>query len=201
MKKNSLLVTVAALSLFGAAGIAAAQAPNQGGAGGQPPAEAAKPEAPPPAKEPAAKQPAHKQTQTTAPAGTKTTAQETKPSSKQTQGKPASATKQKSATSPADSKASTSGAAPPAGAAAEPPPEKRSEIASAIKQEKIPEAKNVNFDISIGARVPSTVRFYPVPARIVGIYPEWRGYRVILVNGRYVIVRPNTYEIVYVIEG
>ena len=30
---------------------------------------------------------------------------------------------------------------------------------------------------------------------------EWRGYPVILVKGRYVIVRPETYEIVYIIEG
>ena len=38
-------------------------------------------------------------------------------------------------------------------------------------------------------------------ARIVEIYPEWRGYEVILVKGRYVIVRPQTHEIVYIIEG
>jgi hypothetical protein len=31
--------------------------------------------------------------------------------------------------------------------------------------------------------------------------PEWRGYQVILVNGRYIVVRPQTYEIVYIIEG
>lgn len=60
---------------------------------------------------------------------------------------------------------------------------------------------NVNFNISIGSRVPSTVHFYPVPTRIIEIYPEWSGYQVILVNGRYIIVRPNTYEIVYIIEG
>ena len=59
----------------------------------------------------------------------------------------------------------------------------------------------MNFNISVGARVPATVTFYPVPTRIIEIYPEWRGYQVILVNGRYVIVRPQTYEIVYIIEG
>jgi hypothetical protein len=37
--------------------------------------------------------------------------------------------------------------------------------------------------------------------RIIEIYPEWSGYQVILVGGRYVVVRPNTYEIVYIIEG
>jgi hypothetical protein len=36
---------------------------------------------------------------------------------------------------------------------------------------------------------------------VVEIYPEWRGYEFILVHGRYVIVRPQTHEIVYIIEG
>ena len=52
-----------------------------------------------------------------------------------------------------------------------------------------------------GRHGPSTVTFYPVPTRIIEIYPEWSGYQVILVNGRYIIVRPQTYEIVYIIEG
>jgi hypothetical protein len=59
----------------------------------------------------------------------------------------------------------------------------------------------VNFNVSVGTAIPASVRFYPLPPRIVEIYPEWRGYQVVLVNGRYVIVRPQTREIVYVIEG
>jgi hypothetical protein len=86
-------------------------------------------------------------------------------------------------------------------ATAAPPAEKRTQIVSAIKSEKIQETSNVNFNISVGTRVPSSVRFHPLPPRIVEIYPEWRGYQVILVSGRYVIVRPGTYEIVYIIEG
>ncbi len=87
-------------------------------------------------------------------------------------------------------------------ATAAPPAEKRTQIVSAIKSEtSIKETTNVNFNISVGTRVPSSVHFYPLPPRIVEIYPEWRGYQVILVKGRYVIVRPETYEIVYVIEG
>ena len=99
-----------------------------------------------------------------------------------------------------DSKSQTTGNAATSATAA-PPAEKRSQITSAIRSEKIQETTNVNFNISVGATVPSTVRFHPLPPRIVEIYPEWRGYNVILVNGRYVIVRPQTYEIVYIIEG
>ena len=86
-------------------------------------------------------------------------------------------------------------------ATAAPPAEKRTEISSAIKQERVQEATNVNFNVSVGTTVPGNVHFYPLPSRIVEIYPEWRGYEFILVHGRYVIVRPQTHEIVYIIEG
>lgn len=83
---------------------------------------------------------------------------------------------------------------------AAPPPEKRAQIATAIKKTNIKEVTNVNFNISIGARVPSTVVFHDIPTTIIEIYPEWRGYKIILVNGRYIIIRPQTYEIVYILE-
>ena len=203
MRKNTLLASVAALSLFGSMGIAAAQGMNQGGAAGsQAPAAAAPQES----TAPAAKKPAQAQTNAPAAPGAKPgkTAQDMKAAPQQAQDKPAAAssTQPKSAASPAaDTKTSTTGAASSGAAAAAPPPEKRSQIATAIKQEKMTSITNVNFNISIGSRVPSTVHFYPVPTRIIEIYPEWSGYQVILVNGRYIIVRPNTYEIVYIIEG
>ena len=221
MTKHTLLATVAALSLFGATSVVLAQSPTQGG-GAQsqapaaaPKAETGKPEAPV-AKEPAAKQPA--QAQTNAPANQQgmkpaadakdgkgmtpaATTKDTKDAPKQAQDKPA-ASDPKSAQKPAaDAKPATSGSAGSSAKAAAPPPEKRSQIVSVIKSEKIKETTNVNFNISVGTRVPSTVTFYPIPTRVIEIYPEWSGYQVILVNGRYVIVRPETYEIVYIIEG
>ena len=50
-------------------------------------------------------------------------------------------------------------------------------------------------------RIPADVHFYPLPERVVTIYPQWRGYDFILVGGRYIIVQPETHEIVYIIEG
>ncbi len=99
-----------------------------------------------------------------------------------------------------DSKSQTTGNAATSATAA-PPPEKRTQINTAIRSEKIQETTNVNFNISVGTAVPASVHFHPLPPRIVEIYPEWRGYEVILVHGRYVIVRPQTREIVYIIEG
>lgn len=97
------------------------------------------------------------------------------------------------------SQTTTGNAATSANAA--PPAEKRTQIVSAIKSQKIEETTNVNFNISVGTTVPSTVRFHPLPPQIVEIYPEWRGYDVIFVHGQYIILRPQTHEIVYIIEG
>ena len=118
-----------------------------------------------------------------------------KPDSAQTKGNESAQTK-----STTDSKSQTTGNAATTATAA-PPAEKRTQIVSAIKSEKIQETTNVNFNISVGATIPSTVRFHPLPPRIVEIYPEWRGYDVVFVHGRYIIVRPETHEIVYIIEG
>jgi hypothetical protein len=101
----------------------------------------------------------------------------------------------------ADSKSQTTTGNAATSATAAPPAEKRTQIVSAIKSEKIQETTNVNFNISVGATIPGTVRFHPLPPRIVEIYPEWRGYDVIFVHGQYIIVRPQTHEIVYIIEG
>ncbi|GAA3838544.1 hypothetical protein GCM10022626_00560 [[Pseudomonas] carboxydohydrogena] len=84
-------------------------------------------------------------------------------------------------------------------AKAAPPVEKRTQITSAIKQEKVTAVTNVNFNVSVGARVPASVHFYPVPASVIAIYPEWQGYEFILVGGRYVIVAPETHEIIYIL--
>jgi hypothetical protein len=107
----------------------------------------------------------------------------------------------KDSTAAKDSKSSTTTGNAATSATAAPPAEKRTQIVSAIRSEKIQETTNVNFNISVGATVPGSVRFHPLPPRIVEIYPEWRGYEVILVSGRYIIVRPQTHEIVYIIEG
>ena len=103
------------------------------------------------------------------------------------------------AQNPGGSQTTTGNAATSARVAA-PPAEKQTQIVSAIKSEKITET-NINVNVSVGTVLPASVRFVPLPPRIVEIYPEWRGYEVLLVKGRYVIVRPQTREIVYVIEG
>lgn len=117
------------------------------------------------------------------------------------QTKGATDSKSQTKTGATDSKSQTTTGNAATSATAAPPPEKRTQIVSAIKSEKVEEVSNVNFNISVGATIPATVRFHRLPSRIVEIYPEWRGYEFILVHGRYIIVRPQTHEIVYIIEG
>ena len=58
----------------------------------------------------------------------------------------------------------------------------------------------IDIDIDIGVVVPRTVRYYPLPPRIIEIVPEFEGYvYFVLVDGRIVIVHPDTYVIVYII--
>jgi hypothetical protein len=98
----------------------------------------------------------------------------------------------------ADSKSSTTTGQ--AGAGAKLNSEQRTKISTVIKQQNIAPATNVNFAISVGTRVPRTVGFHPLPAEIVSIYPDWRGYEMFLVGDQIVVVNPRTLEIVAVLD-
>ena len=222
--KSTLLASAAAISLFAFTGLASAQSMNQGESKEAPPAASQKSETTAPA--PAAK-PSVTQSTTTAPKSGAVKEEKVAPKAPQTaqdkaapkaqpdkaatdvkpDTKPSAATPAPAAgTTAKDSKAPAAGtttgapASGPAAAAAAPPAEKRTQIVSTIKQEKVQEVTNVNFNITIGAMVPSTVHYYRLPSRIVEIYPEWSGYEFILVRGKYIILRPRTHEIVYIIE-
>ncbi|MFN3657680.1 MAG: DUF1236 domain-containing protein [Pseudolabrys sp.] len=68
----------------------------------------------------------------------------------------------------------------------------------AAKIESVPKSQ-INVSISVGTRLPATLRYQPVPAEVIAVYPQWRGYYVILVDGQYIIVEPRTHQIVYII--
>jgi hypothetical protein len=213
--RKTLMVSVAVAALLSLTGLATAQSINQGGIKGSesPAAASPKGEAAAPMNAPAAKGaetaapgaaskdsiPQHAQSKPDTKAtgemkgdGKSTASDSTTPASKDM--------KNPSAEMKSTSDSKTTGNAATSATAA-PPAEKRTQISSAIKQEKVEEVTNVNFNLSIGTAVPAGVRYHPLPSRIVEIYPEWRGYDFILVHGRYIILRPQTHEIVYIIEG
>ena len=209
------MVSVAVAALLSATGLATAQGVNQGGLRGSesPAAASPKGDAAAPMSAPAAKG-----AETTAPGATSKDAipqhAQSKPDAKATgEMKADGKAKASDSTAPASkdmknptaetkstSDSRTTGNAATSTTAA-PPAEKQTQISSAIKQEKVEEVTNVNFNLSIGTAVPAGVRYRALPSRVVEIYPEWRGYDFILVRGRYIILRPHTHEIVYIIEG
>jgi len=88
-----------------------------------------------------------------------------------------------------------------AGAGAKLSTEQRTKITTVIKQQRVAPVTNVNFSISVGTRVPRDVSFHPLPAEIVSIYPDWRGYEFILVRDQIVVIDPSSLEIVAVIDA
>jgi len=101
----------------------------------------------------------------------------------------------------AQGQTSTSTTVGQAGAGAKLTTEQRTQITSVIREERVRPVTNVNFSISVGTRVPREgIELHALPSRVVTIYPEWRTYKYVLVKEEIVIIDPNTYEIVAVLN-
>jgi hypothetical protein len=88
-----------------------------------------------------------------------------------------------------------------AGAGAKLSTEQRTQITSVIREEHVAPVTNVNFSISVGTRIPREgIELHALPPRVVTIYPEWRTYKFILVKEEIVIINPDTYEIVAILN-
>jgi len=89
-----------------------------------------------------------------------------------------------------------------AGGGAQLSTEQRTKITTVIREQRIAPVTNVNFSISIGTRVPREgVTFHTLPASVVTIYPEWRGYDYILVRDQILVIDPRSHEIVAIIDA
>ena len=97
-----------------------------------------------------------------------------------------------------DTKSQTVGQA---GAGAKLSTEQRTKITTVIRGQHVAPLSNVNFAITVGTRIPRDVTFHPLPTEIVTIYPDWRGYEFILVNGQIIVVDPRSFEIVAIIDA
>ncbi|MGX1322434.1 hypothetical protein AB7M17_005887 [Bradyrhizobium sp. USDA 377] len=88
-----------------------------------------------------------------------------------------------------------------AGAGAKLSTEQRTQITSVIREQRVAPVTNVNFSVSVGTRIPREgIELHALPSRVVTIYPEWRTYRYVMVREQIVIIDPNTYEIVAILE-
>jgi Protein of unknown function (DUF1236) len=70
-----------------------------------------------------------------------------------------------------------------------------------LRGEKTERLTGVQFSISIGEEVPSTVRFHRLPARIVEYAPQYRDFDYILVGDDILILDPRSHRIVAVISA
>ena len=78
--------------------------------------------------------------------------------------------------------------------------EQRTKISAVFRQNKVAPT-HLNVSVSIGTRVPDSVHFYPLPAEVYVIYPEWRGYEYILVGDEVLVIDPRTHEIVAILDA
>ena len=45
------------------------------------------------------------------------------------------------------------------------------------------------------------MHLYPIPAEVIAIYPEWRGYDYVMVGDKILVIEPGTHEIVAVLSA
>ena len=76
--------------------------------------------------------------------------------------------------------------------------QQRARITASISRLNVRPLTNVNFSVSVGVTVPRSVRLEVLPADIVAIVPQYRGYRFAVVRDEIVIVHPRTQKIVAV---
>ena len=88
-----------------------------------------------------------------------------------------------------------------AGAGAKLSTEQRTKITTVIRNEHVAPVNNVNFSIAVGTRVPRDVSIRPLPAEVVTIYPEWRGYEFILVRDQILVIDPASLQIVAILPA
>jgi Protein of unknown function (DUF1236) len=134
---------------------------------------------------------------------TKGTAQKsTEPQEKATKGtaQKGDAAKEKSASdkaSPSDSTASKAATAPRAQLSEQ----QQTRVRETVLKQRGNRVTNVNFSVTIGTRVPRSVRLAPLPVAVIEIVPEYRSYHYVVVRDDICIIDPATYEIVYVLPG
>jgi hypothetical protein len=81
--------------------------------------------------------------------------------------------------------------------------EQRTQLRTQIQKANIRTVtrEQLNVSVAVGAALPSTVTFVPLPDAIVTIVPQFRGYHAVRVGDQILIVEPGTRRIVYILEA
>lgn len=78
---------------------------------------------------------------------------------------------------------------------------KRTEFRQSVRRSGVSRVDNVNFSVSVGTAIPRSVTLHTLPPAVLSLVPAYRSYRYILVRDDIIIIDPDTYEIVDVIQG
>jgi hypothetical protein len=77
--------------------------------------------------------------------------------------------------------------------------QQRTRVTESISRLNVQPINNVNFSLTVGTAVPRDVRLQTLPADVVEVVPQYRGYSFFMVRDEIVIVEPSTYQIVTVL--
>jgi hypothetical protein len=77
--------------------------------------------------------------------------------------------------------------------------QQRTRLSQSFARVNVQPLSNVNFSVSVGVAIPRDVRLHPLPADVVEVVPQYRGYNFVMVRDEIVIVDPATYKIVTVL--
>jgi hypothetical protein len=77
--------------------------------------------------------------------------------------------------------------------------QQRTRVTESIGRLNVQPINNVNFSLTVGTAVPRDIRLQTLPADVVEVVPQYRGYSFFMVRDEIVIVEPSTYQIVTVL--
>jgi hypothetical protein len=77
--------------------------------------------------------------------------------------------------------------------------QQRTRLSQSFARVNVQPLNNVNFSVSVGAAIPRDVHLHPLPADIVEVVPQYRGYNFVRVRDEIVIVEPSSHKIVTVL--
>jgi Protein of unknown function (DUF1236) len=70
-----------------------------------------------------------------------------------------------------------------------------------VRDHNVARVNNADFNVSVGVTVPRTVHVAVLPAEVVTIVPEYRGFDYVVVGDQLLIIDPNTMEIVAILPA
>ena len=77
--------------------------------------------------------------------------------------------------------------------------QQRTRVTESITRLNVQPINNVNFSLTVGTAVPRDIRLQTLPADVVEVVPQYRGYSFFVVRDEIVIVEPSSYQIVTVL--